>query len=1041
MDRHNHLIDLAQSLEKYFLPAEIRTDKTEMSVARPLLFIIIFSLALIVLYFITWAIIFPQWVDRLSLSLPSGIFMVAALGLLRTGRVWWATQIYVWGIWIPITLVMLVSGGTRAPIFGIYVVIAMMAALFSGWRYALFHILLATIIGLILAVVDPSGHILQPFGSALSAWLIHVTSMFMVLGVVYVMLGRSEQALKRTQTLLAERENMQRSFITSEERFRLISSVTSDYTFASRIDPDGTVSNMMITGAFEDITGYEQDEFEAIGGWRATIHPDDREKDERDLTLLKQNQQIVSEIRIIAKHGDVRWVRINAIPVWDDENNRLIGINGGVRDITEQKMAEFALRSNEERFRTFIEQAGEGILLTDEAGFIITWNKTMADLTGIKRQEALGQTFWDMRLSVTIPPNVKITPADRESARQVAMDMLQTGTGAGMNQTIEGTHYLPNGEEKILQQRMFMIRGEKGWRIGALFQDVTDRKTSEMSILQLNNDLNTKAEQLETINDIARDISVVTDLTSTLKRILEKLQAILPVDAFYVGLVTETDIEFPIVYDGGQFWKKDLGRVRPSSGFAQVLQTGEPLLINRTPAEIAERERDKSIHRIGTDRVSASILLVPLPIAGKPIGVISVQSYTLNSYTPQHTEILVGAGYQIAIAVQNARLYDSLRSELNERKRLEGELQAYTTKLETLVDERTNALQSANEQLALVLNNTADALAFADSRGDLLVTNPAFRRTFQGESKQSIESILASLVDEEQVEFMGQALLRTIYDNEIQQLETQIISSDGTIRDMDVILLPVPIDDDQRNGVLLSGHDITQMKEIERFKARFIADAVHDLATPISALNTRLYLLKRSPDRLDDHVRALENQVTHLGSLLDDLRTLSHLDRGQLILELQMCSINALVQVVYDTYEPVALDKQQNLVMTVDETLPRTRIDERQMSRVLVNLVSNAVNYTPEQADKRIHIETQHSANEVIIQVADEGMGISAEDQQHIFDRFYRTPKARTQVSGGTGLGLAITKEIVELHGGSIHVDSQPGKGSTFTVRLPIRSS
>jgi signal transduction histidine kinase len=174
----------------------------------------------------------------------------------------------------------------------------------------------------------------------------------------------------------------------------------------------------------------------------------------------------------------------------------------------------------------------------------------------------------------------------------------------------------------------------------------------------------------------------------------------------------------------------------------------------------------------------------------------------------------------------------------------------------------------------------------------------------------------------------------------------------------------------------------------------------------------------------------------HLRSLLDDLRTLSQIDRGQLALNVQRYNVNILVQRVFDTYEPVALDKQQSFTHLIAPDLPEVLIDPRQIERVLVNLVSNAINYTT--SHKAITIETLSEEQSVVIRVVDQGIGISSEDLTHIFDRFYRTAEARENLSTGTGLGLAITKEIVEMHNGSIIVITEQGKGSTFIVHLPL---
>jgi PAS domain S-box-containing protein len=126
----------------------------------------------------------------------------------------------------------------------------------------------------------------------------------------------------------------------SEERYRLISEVISDYTFSSKLNAEGKLFLNWVAGAFEAITGYSYEEYVARGGWLAALHPDDVEQDTRDMETLRQNRAVVTEVRTFMKGGELRWVRVYGHPVWDPERNRLVGIYGAVQDITERKRAE-----------------------------------------------------------------------------------------------------------------------------------------------------------------------------------------------------------------------------------------------------------------------------------------------------------------------------------------------------------------------------------------------------------------------------------------------------------------------------------------------------------------------------------------------------------------------------------------------------------------------------------------------------------------------------------------------------------------------------
>ncbi|MBE2268201.1 MAG: PAS domain S-box protein [Anaerolinea sp.] len=650
--------------------------------------------------------------------------------------------------------------------------------------------------------------------------------LLVVIGMAaYVVLRQQRLLLQKTRAALTERDQVQQSLRESEERFRLISSVTSDYTFSSRVNERGELLHTLLTGAFTEITGYTPEEFLALGGWRATIHPDDVAQDERDMAALRRSERVISELRVLRKGGEVRWVRVYAIPILD-EHGTLVGINGGVQDIHARKLAEDAVRRSEVHLRALLDATSDAAFLLDRNGTLLTLNEALARPIDMKIDDLIGKNAFAM-----LDPEI--------SARR-------------------------------------------------------------------------------------------------------------------------------------------------RSYFDRVLATDQPV----------QWEDQGSV------------------------------GWFANSVYPVHAP----SGEIEAFAIYSR--------DITEQKRLEAEVQTYTTQLEHLVDVRTTELRHANNQLELILNTTADALAFAQPNGDIIKVNAAYRALFNDSATRFIEQITTSVPDERQAAAVSAALWRVVADQQRQQLEIQVTAPDGSERDVDLTILPVRvIDGNMRSGILLNGHDITHLKEIERFKARFVANAVHDLATPISGLSARIYLLRRSPEKLAEHVRALENQVQHLQNLVDELRMLSRIDRGQLVPSLAMTDVNELTQRIFDTYEPVALDKQQTLTLRLDPSLPKIAIDAQQIERVLLNLIANAVNYTP--AYRGIRVETLAAEGEIIIRVADEGIGISPEDLPRVFERFYRSAEARRSNRTGTGLGLAITKEILDLHRGTVAVHSELDKGSTFTVRLP----
>lgn len=237
-------------------------------------------------------------------------------------------------------------------------------------------------------------------------------------------------------------------------------------------------------------------------------------------------------------------------------------------------------------------------------------------------------------------------------------------------------------------------------RFYGVAQDITERRHAEDAIIALNTQMENKATQLATLNEIARDVSLLTDLNTTLRRVLNKLSHSLPLDVFYVALYDPHThaVDFPIMYDSGRFWEEEPITVSSSSWVSQVVFKGKPLVINRTAEELASNQ--KLSRMLGdTSKTSASIIIAPLSLGGENIGAISVQSYTVQAYNEQHTDLLMGAAYQIAIAIENSRLYDSLQAELQTRKQAEREIMQLNAELERRVEQRTAQLALVNHEL------------------------------------------------------------------------------------------------------------------------------------------------------------------------------------------------------------------------------------------------------------------------------------------------------------------------------------------------------
>jgi PAS domain S-box-containing protein len=403
---------------------------------------------------------------------------------------------------------------------------------------------------------------------------------------------------------------------------------------------------------------------------------------------------------------------------------------------------------------------------------------------------------------------------------------------------------------------------------------------------------------------------------------------------------------------------------------------------------------------------------------------------------------LNGDEYWVTASLVPIRQHDGSMSHLlwsaqdiTVRKSLEAELRHYNQQLEEMVKKRTRELQSAKEQFEVILNASRDAIALAQPSGDIQRVNPAFNQLFGTRVDRALEQFLWTVEDEQQMESLAKNLLSVIYDGRDERVEASVLSADGNAVDADLALAPVNWADDDRSGVLVSLRDITQAKELERLKARFIANAAHDLSNPITSLKMRLYLLQRTPEKLDEHVQALESQINRLEQLVTELRMLSQIDQHTLYLDMIPVDLNGLLERIVATQQATAQHRNQRLVFSACEEPTRVQGDVQKLERIAINLVANAINYTPNGGT--IRVRTWTTLDTVEFEVSDSGIGIEASHLPHIFERFYRTDRAKQTDTAGTGLGLSIVKELVSLHGGRVQVESQVDQGTTFRVTLP----
>jgi two-component system phosphate regulon sensor histidine kinase PhoR len=346
--------------------------------------------------------------------------------------------------------------------------------------------------------------------------------------------------------------------------------------------------------------------------------------------------------------------------------------------------------------------------------------------------------------------------------------------------------------------------------------------------------------------------------------------------------------------------------------------------------------------------------------------------------------------------------------------------------------ETIRVLSDERNREATILGSMIEGVAVISARERVLYSNRAFSQIL-GLEGQAVED--RPLI--EVVRHTGLlAVIKQALQAEKQQVSEIVV---GTVRPRSFAVTATPVRAGGASGAVLVLHEISDLRRLERVRQDFVANVSHEFRTPLTAIQgfaeTLLTGALDDPANRRRFVEIIRDHATRLARLTEDLLELSRIEAGELKLEFQPVSVQQLVDSCVETVSLKAGAKQLELKVSVPEGLPDVRGDANRLQEVLQNLLDNAVQYTPPGGS--IEVSAANSNKQIVITVADTGIGIPQAEQSRIFERFYRVDAARSREAGGTGLGLSIARHIVEVHAGRLWVESTVGEGSRFHFSIP----
>ncbi|MFL6191659.1 MAG: sensor histidine kinase [Actinomycetes bacterium] len=365
-------------------------------------------------------------------------------------------------------------------------------------------------------------------------------------------------------------------------------------------------------------------------------------------------------------------------------------------------------------------------------------------------------------------------------------------------------------------------------------------------------------------------------------------------------------------------------------------------------------------------------------------------------------------------------------TEPDDLRGLTNELSAITTRLRDRLDELTEERDRAGQ----IVDALDDGVLLLDGAGRLLVANPAARSWF-GLPDDLRPGLPAQLV-------LGVPQVSTLAE-QAAEARAPVVGNLTVVfpEPRTLTMRAFPLADRGPTGrIVVTLTDITQRRRLEVLRRDFVANASHELRTPVAAVRalaeTLLTALPDDPEAGRQFAERIAREAERLDVLARDLLDLSRVERGTL--DVEPVDLVGLAKEVVGGYEDLATERRVRLRSELQQVSMRG--DRAQLGLLLSNLLDNALRHTPAKGTVCVRLDATESR--AMLQVADTGEGIPARELSRVFERFYRVDKARARQTGGTGLGLAIVRHVAEAHGGTVRVDSELGRGSTFTVALPV---
>lgn len=562
--------------------------------------------------------------------------------------------------------------------------------------------------------------------------------------------------------------------------------------------------------------------------------------------------------------------------------------------------------------------------------------------------------------------------------------------------------------QKELEENMEKLAREKE-KMEATYKEMEDNSKvlikTDFELTKVNRLLDEKVKGLFTLHEIGTWISSAQTLQGILKTISEAIVSKLGYNRSLVILIKSGEKDF-FIHRGVGFSLKNLNKFEQQIESGVTLYSvvkGEPLLVNNLASVSPE------FHPYIKALDVKNFIEMPLKVKGEVIGslIAGKDDYYDEPLQEKDSELLSILAGQAAAAIETAR--------------------------------STEAIIQAKNQIEAIINSIIDGIVVTDSSGTVILINPAFERIFRVSAEELKDRLLEDVIDNENLVELFNKKLPLDEESISEEIELSSLLERAP-RTLKASVSRVMNEKKEELGKVTLLRDITYEKEIDRMKSEFISTVSHELRTPLTSIKSFAEILltyDEDKETQKEFLTIINDESERLTRLINDVLDISKIESGRTEWKSEEADIEELIVSAVNSTSSLISKKNLQVELQIENGLPKIMVDRDKIIQVITNLLSNAIKFCQENLS--INLNAYYKDGSLYVSVKDSGRGISPENHEKIFLKFCQIEDTATGKPDGTGLGLPICKEIIKYHRGKIWVESELGKGSTFTFTIPVK--